>query len=151
MTRTLQSLIGVTEDLGSHHFEAEEVMRFARKYDPQTFHIDEEAARLSHFGALCASGWHTISAWMALNVRTPVPAVADVCEFGALSGFEGLKWLRPVYAGDTIRYSRRLTEIRPDPARPGGSVVVMRAEGHNQNGDKVVECDCTAPVRLKPA
>jgi acyl dehydratase len=151
MTGTLQSRIGTVEAIGSHHFEAEEIVRFARKYDPQPFHIDAEAARRSHFGALCASGWHTISAWMARNVASPMALPDDVESFGPLSGFEGLTWLRPVYVGDTISYSRSIAELRPDAEHPDRATVVLRAEGHNQNGDKVVECNLTADVRLKPS
>ena len=61
--------IGVTTTLGSHTFEPEEIKTFARKYDPQPFHVDEEAARKSVFGSLCASGWHTAATWMKYNLK----------------------------------------------------------------------------------
>lgn len=145
MTNPLQSLIGVTQQLGSHHFTADEITRFARKYDPQPFHTDPVAARDSHFGALCASGWHTAAAWMALNVA----ARLDDAELGPSPGFRDLKWLRPVYAGDTISYTRTVTSLRPSSSRPDWSVLAVLAEGTNQNGDKVFESNCAALVKLK--
>ncbi|TJV67306.1 MAG: dehydratase, partial [Mesorhizobium sp.] len=66
--------IGVTVTLGSHRFEPEAIKAFARKYDPQIFHLDEEAAKNSVFGGLCASGWHTAATWMKLNLETGVEA-----------------------------------------------------------------------------
>lgn len=60
--------IGETEELGSHSFTAEEIKAFAAAYDPQAFHLDEEAGRQSHFGGLCASGWHTAAVWMGLMI-----------------------------------------------------------------------------------
>ena len=63
--------IGVTVTLGSHTFEPEAIKAFARKYDPQLFHLDEEAARKSVLGGLCASGWHTAATWMKLQPRSP--------------------------------------------------------------------------------
>lgn len=63
--------IGRTITLGSHTFEADEIKRFAQKYDPQPFHLDEAAAEKSVFGKLCASGWHTCAMWMRHNLMTP--------------------------------------------------------------------------------
>ena len=66
--------LGEIVDLGSYTFEPEAIKAFARKYDPQPFHVDEEAARKSVFGGLCASGWHTAAAWMHCNLQTPMGA-----------------------------------------------------------------------------
>ena len=60
--------VGLRLELGSHTFSAGEIRRFAGKYDPQPFHLDEDAAAKSVFGGLCASGWHTASMWMKLNI-----------------------------------------------------------------------------------
>lgn len=148
MTEKLASLIGLTQEIGSHSFTADEILRFARRYDPQPFHIDPEAAKKSQFGALCASGWHTIAQWMGLNVRAGMDFADDVLELGPSPGFQNLKWLRPVYAGDTVSYSRTITSVRRTASRPGWSVFVLRAEGRNQNGEPVMECECAALVRL---
>src|SRR5258708_3999226 len=88
--------IGVTVTLRSHTFEAEAIKAFARKYDPQVFHVDEEAAKKSVFGGLCASGWHTAATWMKLSVQARMDAgwtgPGPVPEFGPSPGFKNLKW-----------------------------------------------------------
>ena len=103
--------IGVTTPLGSYVFDAEGIKAFARKYDPQPFHLDEEAAKNSVFGGLCASGWHTASVWMKLNVATPTNGAAwqgtgPEPVFGPSPGFSNLKWLKPVFAGETVTFTR---------------------------------------------
>jgi acyl dehydratase len=148
MADRLASLIGVTQQIGSHRFLADEILRFARRYDPQPFHVDPEAAKHSQFGELCASGWQTVAQWMQLNVRAGMALAADVVELGPSPGFQNLKWLRPVYAGDTISYARTILSVRRTASRVGWSVYVIRAEGRNQNGDPVLECECAALVRL---
>lgn len=97
--------IGRTDILGSHHFTAGEIKEFAREFDPAPFHIDEEAARSSVFGALCASGWHTVSLWMHYNVARPHRHFAAPWQgpgpepvFGPSPGIRDLRWPRPVFA-----------------------------------------------------
>src|SRR5690554_1859971 len=111
--------VGDVYEVGRHTFSAEEIKSFARRFDPQYFHVDEEAAKSSHFGALCASGWHTALAWMRLMVayrrREAEAAHASgrpVGRMGPSLGFRELKWLKPVYAGDTIEYRSEVTKIR---------------------------------------
>ena len=89
------------------------------RYDPQPFHLDEAAAARSHFGALCASGWHTAAIWMRLMVdyRTRDGDAArargePVAALGPSPGFRELKWLKPVYVGDTITYATEVIETR---------------------------------------
>ena len=95
--------IGAREEIGAHTFTAEEIKRFARAFDPQPFHLDEASAEKSHFGALCASGWHTQAVWMKLNVRHWQRRVSErkaaglpVAQVGPSPGFDELKWLTPV-------------------------------------------------------
>jgi len=135
-----------SEDLGSHRFEAEEIIRFARAFDPQPFHIDPDAAARSHFGGLCASGWHTAAVWMRLMVehrrRASQAAIArgeTATTLGVSPGFSDLRWLKPVYAGDTVSYASALLEERPSASRPGWSVVSRRNTGTNQKGERVFE------------
>src|SRR3712207_4174250 len=96
--------LGERRAVGSHLFTAEEIKRFARAYDPQPFHLDEEAAAASHFGRLCASGWHTLAVWMKLNVRKvqqsgeQVRVAMPIPRVGVSPGFDELRWLKPVYA-----------------------------------------------------
>src|ERR1043166_6088364 len=100
--------VGDCMPLGSHTFTAEDIKTFAAQYDPQTFHMDEAAAAKSHFGALCASGWHTIAVWMRLRVQYGQREDAEraargevIARLGPSPGFRDLKWMKPVYAGDT--------------------------------------------------
>lgn len=136
--------IGSVRDLGAHRFDAEEIVAFARAYDPQVFHLDPEAAKHTHFGGLCASGWHTAAIWMkrlhitwardmALTERS-----AQVPQLGPSPGFKAMRWLRPVYAGDTIRYSCRLVDKRAT-SRPGWGMATHHNNAQNQRGEPVFE------------
>lgn len=145
--------LGVTHTLGSHTFSAEEIKAFAAKYDPQPFHLDEAAAARSVFGGLCASGWHTTAMWMRYNLlsleSTAKTWTGEGAEpvFGPSPGFENLKWLKPVYAGDTITYTRTHLSHRAMASRPGWRILNLRSEGRNQHGEKVVEFDSAVLVR----
>ena len=137
--------VGDRIELGSHTFTAEGIKAFARRFDPQPFHIDEAAAARSHFGALCASGWHTASLWMRLMVdherredgaqRARGEAVAKL---GPSPGFRELKWLKPVYVGDTIAYATEVVEKRASNSRPDWGLMSIRNTGINQKGEPVI-------------
>lgn len=140
--------IGHEAEIGSHTFTAEEIVAFARRWDPQSFHIDAEAAAKSLFGGLCASGWHTACAWMRLNVdygkRLAAEALAAGNEpprFGPSPGISNLKWPRPVYVGDTISYGWRITFKRPLASRPQWGLVQYDAWGLNHNREPVLTFD----------
>ncbi|ODN71571.1 MaoC family dehydratase [Methylobrevis pamukkalensis] len=130
--------IGKIADIGSHLFSAEEIVRFARAFDPQPFHLDDRAAAATHFGALCASGWHTCAVWMRLTVdysRT----------YGTLAGIspgmKAIRWLRPVHAGDTIRYFNEVRAKRRLRSRPGWGIIDTLARAENQHGETVLEME----------
>ena len=145
---------GGKRELGSHNFSAEEIKRFANAWDPQSFHTDEEAAAKSHFGALCASGWHTLAIMMRLTIhareRQRDPAGANAAAGGSMAGgmsgarlgpspgFDELKWLKPVYAGDTIAFSTEVIEKRESRSRPGWGLIRFRNIGVNQDGAEVL-------------
>ncbi|RST87993.1 MaoC family dehydratase [Aquibium carbonis] len=136
--------IGETIRLGSHTFGAEEIKAFAAKFDPQPFHLDEEAAKASVFGRLCASGWHTVSTWMkyyAAMMPTIVErskAFGEPIEFGPAAGIRDLKWFKPVYAGDTISFTRKAVSQRPLASRPGWRMVAMENEALDADGAVVM-------------
>lgn len=138
-----QAEIGTTRDLGAHRFEAEAIVAFARAYDPQVFHLDAEAARATHFGALCASGWQTAAVWMKRLNATFARDIAftarsgPVPQLGPSPGFKDLQWLRPVYAGDTIRYASRLVDRRASASRPGWGIATHHNTAQNQRGEPV--------------
>lgn len=138
--------IGRSAELGSVTFTVEDIVRFARKYDPQPFHLDEEAGRRSHFGGLVASGWHTAAAWMGRLVerrkRQRAAALARgerPVNFGPSPGFRDLRWLKPVYPGDTLSFRTTVVDKRPSGSRPEWGLVTSHNTGHNQHGELVYE------------
>ena len=139
---------GARKELGSYVFTADAIIEFARQFDPQRFHVDAEAAKASVFGGLCASGWHTASIWMKLNIAAGVAdtkqALAEgrtLPEFGPSPGFRNLRWLKPVHAGDTVTFFMRFKGDRPVPHRPGRNIAELSYEGVNQKGELVYAMD----------
>lgn len=142
---------------GRHVFSADEIKSFARRFDPQLFHVDEGEAARSHFGALCASGWHTASAWMRLYVdyrRAENDAARargePIAASGPALGFRDLKWLKPVYAGDVIDYKSEVAELRVSGSRPGFGLMTIHTTGINQHGATVISFASTAFVERRP-
>jgi acyl dehydratase len=149
--------VGDVYAVGRHTFSADDIKAFAARFDPQPFHLDEEAGAASHFGALCASGWHTAVVWMRLMVdyrrRMAEQARArgePVAGTGPALGFRDLKWLKPVYVGDTIEYASEVTETRASSSRPGLGLVTLRSTGINQNGEPVITFLSTGFVERRP-
>ncbi|WP_210485111.1 MaoC family dehydratase [Microvirga antarctica] len=141
-------VVGETMELGSFTFSPDDIIRFARQFDPQLFHLDAEAARHSLFGGLCASGWHTAGVWMKLMAahrdRVRKDAIARglrIARLGPSPGFTNLKWHKPVYAGDTISYRTTLTGKRNSASRPGWGIASHHNEGTNQYGEPVLAFD----------
>lgn len=135
---------------GTLLFTAEDIVRFARKYDPQPFHVDPEAARSYVFGGLCASGWHTCAGWMKTYIAYWDAEVARLAsenlvppKLGPSAGFKKLQWLKPVYAGDSITYSVEVTGSRPLMSRPGTFINTTVNDGVNQNGEAVMRYEGT--------
>ncbi|HVQ76511.1 MAG TPA: MaoC family dehydratase [Candidatus Binatia bacterium] len=126
--------VGEATDLGSCAVAAEEIVAFARKYDPQPFHLDEAAAKASFFGGLIASGWHTC----ALAMRLSVAAMEREHAAGAGSpGVDSCRWRRPVRAGDVLAGRTEVLESWPSRSRPIG-FVRRRIELANQHGEVVL-------------
>ncbi|WP_208179173.1 MaoC family dehydratase [Sinorhizobium medicae] len=130
---------------GSLTFTAEDIIRFARNFDPQPFHVDEEQARHSLFGRLCASGWHTSAGWMQCFLRFWKEEARRLAaeglhapKLGPSPGFKELRWLKPVYAGDTITYAVTLLDARIVASRPGWRINTILCEGENQHGEPVI-------------
>ncbi|MFZ0844969.1 MAG: MaoC family dehydratase [Pseudolabrys sp.] len=149
--------VGDTDEVGRHTFNAAEIKSFAGRFDPQLFHLDEAAAERSHFGALCASGWHTAVVWMRLMVdhrRGMIEAARargePVAGIGPALGLRDLKWLKPVYVGDTITYKTEVIEARVSNSRPGSGLMTFRSTGINQNGELVISFLSTTFVECRP-
>jgi acyl dehydratase len=112
----------------------DEIVEFAERYDPQRFHLDEDAAEESLFGSLAASGWHTT----AMCMRLLVDGVLDEASMGA-RGIDEIRWNRPVHPGDTLRIEVEVLDKRPSESRPEIGHVRTRLVGYNQDDEAVVE------------
>jgi acyl dehydratase len=150
--------IGERREIGSYTFTAEAIKRFAASYDPQPFHMDEEAAKQTHFGALVASGWQTASIYIKLSVLQRARTVEEmhlrgepVAKTGPSPGFRNLRWVKPVFAGDTLNYFYEVIGKRESASRPGWGLVFTHAIATNQRGDLVFEFDGSFFVERRPA
>jgi acyl dehydratase len=136
--------VGDRSEIGAFTFTAADIKRFAEKFDPQAFHLDEEEGKKSLFGGLAASGWHVASVCMKLLVadvkRRTEEALArgeEVAVWGPSPGFRDLRWTKPVLAGDTISFVSELISKRTSASRPGWGLVQARNSGTNQHGEEV--------------
>jgi acyl dehydratase len=150
--------VGLRRELGSFTFTPELIKKFAAQFDPQPFHLDEEAGRQSLFGGLAASGWHVGSVCMKLLVadgqRQAAEAAArgePVAIWGPSPGFNDLRWLRPVLAGDTISYASEVESTRTSEKRPEWGIVQARNTGTNQRGELAFSLLATAFVPRRGA
>lgn len=107
--------IGAETDFGSYEVTREEVLEFARKYDPQPFHLSDEEAAKTHFGRIAASGWHTAAMTMAVIARHVVQE--EQAGLGS-PGIDELRWLKPVYPGDTIHVRGKIVDKTPSRSKP---------------------------------
>jgi acyl dehydratase len=149
--------VGERTAIGRHTFSAAEIKAFAARFDPQPFHLDEAAAERSHFGALVASGWHSAVVWMRLMVdqrrRSGEAARARgerVAAMGPALGLRELKWLKPVFAEDTIDYASEVIEARVSASKPGLGLISIRSTGLNQRGEAVISFVSTTFVERRP-
>ncbi len=129
--------VGDTVTIGTYEFTAERIKAFARAWDPQPFHLDEQAAAGSAFGGLVASGWHTAAAMMRLQVDHFARRGPAAPRFAVSPGFDDLRWLKPVYAGDRVTYSGRVVGRRLSRSRPGMGLITTEFSGVNQDGVQV--------------
>ena len=148
--------VGERAEIGRHTFTAEEIKSFAVRFDPQPFHLSEEAAARSHFGKLCASGWHTSSVCMRLIVeagRRQADAQRargePVAKSGPSPGVRDVRWLKPVYVGDTVSFSSEILELK-ETGRPGWGLMVARHTGTNQHGEQVYSIQGAVFVERRP-
>ena len=131
--------VGQRRDLGSFAFTADDIRKFARQFDPQPFHLDEEEGRKSLFGGLAASGWHVGSVCMKLLVadgqrqaREAAARGEKVAIWGPSPGFRELRWIRPVLAGDVIHFASEVESLRISDKRPEWGILQGRNTGTNQ-------------------
>ncbi|PCI62434.1 MAG: dehydratase [Kordiimonadales bacterium] len=128
-------MIGQASTFGAYEVTREEVIEFASKYDPQPFHLDDDAAEKSVFGALCASGWHTC----AMMMRMLVDSLTEqkMASLGS-PGIDNISWRRPVFPGDILSVTSKLTEKRDSKSRPELGLAKSEFTVKNQKGETVM-------------
>ncbi|MBQ1500453.1 MAG: MaoC family dehydratase [Sphingomonas sp.] len=139
---------GTKRSFGRYEVTREEVLDFARKYDPQPFHLSDEAAAETHFGRLAASGWHTCAMTMSMFVAEM--AVHPQASLGA-AGVDELRWLKPVYPGDVLRCESEILEVKPSRSRPDMGSMRTQTTTYNQHGEPVLRFIALALMRRRPA
>ena len=125
--------VGQTFRSGRLRVEGERIKTFGAEFDPQPFHLDEEAARASIFGGLAASGWHTAAVTMRLLVESDLKPAGGIVGVG----FDEFRWPRPVRPGDELRIESEVLEVRPSRSRPGQGLIKVRTTTLNQNDEPV--------------
>lgn len=139
--------VGQVIDLGTRPVTQEEVLEFARRYDPQSFHTDEEAAKKSIYGGLIASGWHTC----AMMMRLLCDGLLLKAESLGSPGIDSIRWLKPVRPGDTLRAQMTVVETRPSMSKPDRGTIKSKWEVFNQNNELVMTMDGMGMYRRRSA
>jgi acyl dehydratase len=138
--------IGTKSSFGRYEVTREEVIEFASRYDPQAFHLDDGAAAATHFGRLSASGWHTCAMTMSMLVEN----LKNNKQAGLGSpGVDELRWLKPVYPGDTLRVESEVMEKRRSASRPEMGIFRGKTSVFNQNDEKVMTLISIGLIQVK--
>jgi len=137
---------GSVREFGAQTVTREAVLAFASQFDPQPFHLDDEAAEASLFGRLSASGWHTCAMTMRMICDDHLLEAASL----GSPGIDSLRWTRPVYPGDTLRVRLEVLEARPMGSRPDVGLVRSRWQVMNQNDEVVLTMEGWGMFRRRP-
>ncbi len=140
--------VGQTTYFGSYEVTREEVIDFARRYDPQPFHLSDEAAAKTHFGRLAASGWHSCAMTMAVIARHVVNTEQAVL---GSPGIDELRWLKPVYPGDTLHVSSTVGEKRASQSKPEIGSFRSATTVTNHHSEPVLRFTSIVLMRRRPA
>jgi len=140
--------VGARAAFGAYHVTRDEVIDFASKFDPQPFHLSDEAAATTHFGRLSASGWHTCAMTMAMLVEN---MKTDRAASLGSPGMDELKWLKPVYPGDTLRCETEVLEKRRSASRPEMGLFKSRMTVFNQDDVAVMTMVSNGLIATRPA
>ncbi|MFI0982932.1 MaoC family dehydratase [Streptomyces sp. NPDC021093] len=141
---------GVLHDLGAHKVTAAEIVAFGKTYDPQPYHLDEEAGRASAFGSLIASGWNTAAIWMRLYVTTLLPDAAAAGTVEGSPGVDELRFLHPVRPGDVLHGTCEVVASLPSLSDPDFRIVRNRGRLLNADGVEVLTLILNARFRNRP-
>lgn len=139
--------VGAETNFGSYEVTREEVLEFARKYDPQPFHLSDEEAAKTHFGRLAASGWHTAAMTMAVIARHVV--AHQQAGLGS-PGIDDLRWKKPVYPGDTLHVHGQILEKTLSRSKPHMGSFRTHTTVTNQDGDPVMTFTSIVLIRRRP-
>ena len=139
--------VGDETVFGHYDVTREEVLEFARKYDPQPFHLSDEAAAKTHFGRLSASGWHTCAMTMAVIARY---VVGDEQAGLGSPGVDELRWLKPVYPGDRLTVRGAVVETIPSRSKPHIGVIRTKTTVSNQDGVDVMSFTSLVMMQRRP-
>lgn len=140
--------VGARASFGRYAVTREEVVAFAERYDPQPFHLSDEAAAKTHFGRLSASGWHSCAMTMAMLVEHLKDT--DQASLGS-PGIDELRWLKPVYPGDTLRCETEVLEKRASASRPEMGITKSRMTVFNQDDVPVMTFISNGLISTRPA
>lgn len=138
--------VGETQRFGRYEVTREEIIEYARQFDPQPFHVDEAAAKASMFGGLIASGWHTGAMLIRMINDHAIPGAATT---GAL-GFDDLKWLKPVRPGDVLSVETRVVDKTESRRRPEIGVVKIESQVLDQRGEVKMSLISLVLYRRRP-
>ena len=138
--------VGVVEGFGNKQVTREEVVDFAGKYDPQPFHLDDAAAAQTYFGRLSASGWHTAA--MAMRMMVDHMSANARASLGS-PGLDELRWLKPVYPGDTLRCEMEVVEKRRSRSRPEMGILDTKLTVFNQKDECVMTMRSAGLIRVR--
>ena len=138
--------VGSRQSFGRYEVTRDEVVDYASKYDPQPFHLSDEAAAKTYFGRLSASGWHTC----AMTMRMLVDNMSTVQQAGLGSpGIDNLRWIKPVYPGDVLRCETEVIEKRRSKSRIDMGLFKSRVQVFNQDGVVVLEMTSNGLIRVR--
>ena len=126
---------GQSFDLGTYHVTREEIIAFATEFDPQPFHLDDAAAKSSVLGGLCASGWHSCAILMRMMCNGYLGRAAGM----GSNGLDEVKWLKPVYAGETLSGAMTVLSRRVSAKRPEMGILKCRWDLFNTAGERKME------------
>ena len=141
-------VVGAKASFGHYEVTREEVIAFASKYDPQPFHLSDEAAAQTYFGRLSASGWHTAA--MAMRMAVDNMKEQRSASLGS-PGIDELRWLKPVYPGDILRCETELLDKRVSKSRPDMGITKGRTTVFNQHDEPVMTFVANGLIRTRPA
>jgi acyl dehydratase len=141
-------VVGAETEFGSTEVTREEVIEFARRYDPQPFHLSDEAAAKTHFGRIAASGWHTAAMVMSVIARKVL--AEEQAGLGS-PGIDELRWKKPVYPGDTLTVRGKIIEKTPSRSKPGIGSFRTETIVTNQHDEVVMSFTSIVLMRRRPA